>query len=67
MVNKGPGNPMLKVALISTFDYAGSGYRIAEAVNMNSKTFAEYFVYALWSIPKNLKRYPALFVFEHGR
>ena len=54
---------MLKVALMSTFDYAGSGYRIAESVNMNSKTFAEYFVLFPVGFPKNLARYPALF---HG-
>ncbi|MBT4944567.1 MAG: glycosyltransferase [Candidatus Marinimicrobia bacterium] len=53
---------MLKVALISHHDYAGSGYRMAEAVNMNSKTFAEYFAYVPMSYPSKLPRYPALFV-----
>ncbi len=58
---------MLKVALISHHDYAGSGYRMAEAVNMNSKTFAEYFVYAPMAYPKNLKRYPPLFVLQEDK
>jgi hypothetical protein len=52
----------MKVALISHQDYAGSGYRMVEAVNLNSKIFSEYFVYAPMAHPSKLPRYPALFV-----
>jgi glycosyltransferase involved in cell wall biosynthesis len=51
----------MKVALVSRFDYAGSGYRIAESVNLNSKIFSEYFVYFPVGFPESLARYPALF------
>jgi len=52
---------------LSHHDYAGSGYRIVEAVNLNSKTFAEYFVYAPVATPPNLKRHPALFVLDKDK
>jgi hypothetical protein len=52
----------MKVAVVSRFDYAGSGYRIAESVNLNSKIFSEYFVYFPVGFPESLARYPAVFV-----
>ena len=55
----------MKVALISRVDYAGSGYRISESVNTNSKIFSEYFVYFPVGFPENLARYPSVFVGEN--
>ena len=33
-----------KIVMLSRFDFAGSGYRIAEAINLNSNNFVDYFV-----------------------
>jgi hypothetical protein len=33
----------MKIAIISRFDYCGSGYRMAQAINLNTKNHVQYF------------------------
>ena len=49
-----------KIVMISEYDYAGSGYRIAEAVNLNSNNFVIPISIMPVDFPKGLKRMPAL-------
>jgi len=53
-------NHSLKILLLSKFDYAGSGYRIAEAVNLNSTNFVMPITLYPLDFPKHLKRLPSL-------
>lgn len=53
-----------KIALLSVFDFCGSGYRIAEAVNLNSNNFVEYFVMLPVLGKLQFKRYPPIFRME---
>ena len=49
-----------KIVMISEYDYAGSGYMIAEAVNLNSNNFVIPISIMPVDFPKGLKRMPAL-------
>lgn len=50
-----------KILMISNYDYAGSGYRAAEAINLNTNNFVQYIVLFHRGIPKGVRRYPSLF------
>ena len=53
-----------KVLLISVFDYAGSGYRITEAVSLYTNNFVEYIVMLPTIIGNNFKKYPSMCTFD---
>jgi len=55
-----------RITLISLYDYCGSGYRIAECVNLNSNHFVEYFVFFNDGGDYEFKRYPALLTHTAG-
>lgn len=50
-----------KVMMLTKYDYAGSGYRIVEAVNLTTTNFVEYVTIMPYELPKNLLRYPSLY------
>jgi len=54
----------LKILLLSVFDFAGSGYRICEAVNLNTCNFVEYAVMLPARNFTQFKRYPAIYKIE---
>ena len=49
-----------KILLISRYDYAGSGYRIAEAISLYTNNFVEYVVLFPTTQSFNFLQYPAL-------
>jgi len=49
-----------KILLISIFDYAGSGYRLAEAINLNTNNFVQYLVMLPVADTNNFTRTPAV-------
>lgn len=50
-----------RVVLVSTFDYAGSGYRIVEAVNLHTNHFVEYICMFPTPWVSGFRRYPTIF------
>lgn len=50
-----------KVILLSKYDFAGSGYKIAEAINLNSNNFVLPIVTHTIKYPEGTKRLPSLF------
>lgn len=49
-----------RIILWSRYDFAGSGYRITEAVNLTTNHHVEYVVLAPFKYPEKLPRYPAI-------
>lgn len=49
-----------KILVLSVFDYAGSGYRITEAVSLYTNNFVEYAVMLPTMDKNNFTRYPAV-------
>jgi len=49
-----------KIVIISYYDYAGSGYRMAEAISLNSNNFVLPITLKPLAHPQGLKRLPAI-------
>ena len=56
-----------KILLMSRYDYAGSGYRIAEAISLYTNNFVEYVVLFPTSQSYNFLQYPSLSSITNGK